>query len=158
MPTYLCFFLPPFTPLPHYNKFNKLLPWPDACLILLHTSPLKLFSSFLCNGNTLSSYRKTEIQSTEGGMSGEGVQEPRVVVQSSTDSEILGDGFRWRKYGQKIVKGNPYPRLRPNDLFEMYIASWSSSYLILIWPSKTSGRQTFLVVFIIFDQSHTYLH
>jgi hypothetical protein len=45
------------------------------------------------------------------------------VVQSSTDSEILGDGFRWRKYGQKIVKGNPYPRLRPNDLFEMYIAS-----------------------------------
>ncbi|XP_011004128.1 PREDICTED: WRKY transcription factor 44-like [Populus euphratica] len=54
--------------------------------------------------------RKTEIQSTEGGMSGEGVQEPRVVVQSSTDSEILGDGFRWRKYGQKIVKGNPYPR------------------------------------------------
>ncbi|CAK7342914.1 unnamed protein product [Dovyalis caffra] len=56
--------------------------------------------------------RKTEIQSNEGGMPGEGVgvQEPRVVVQSSTDSEILGDGFRWRKYGQKIVKGNPYPR------------------------------------------------
>ncbi|KAL3586062.1 hypothetical protein D5086_012929 [Populus alba] len=109
------------------------------------------------NDEPKSKRRKTEIQSTEGGMSGEGVQEPRVVVQSSTDSEILGDGFRWRKYGQKIVKGNPYPRLRPNDLFEMYIAS-SSSSLILIWPSKTSGRRTFLVVFIIFDQSHTYLH
>ncbi|KAI5585036.1 hypothetical protein BDE02_06G119800 [Populus trichocarpa] len=62
------------------------------------------------NDEPKSKRRKTEIQSTEGGMSGEGVQEPRVVVQSSTDSEILGDGFRWRKYGQKIVKGNPYPR------------------------------------------------
>ncbi|XP_061955334.1 WRKY transcription factor 44-like [Populus nigra] len=54
--------------------------------------------------------RKAGIQSNKGGISGEGVQEPRVVVQSSTDSEILGDGFRWRKYGQKIVRGNPYPR------------------------------------------------
>ncbi|GLT89674.1 hypothetical protein SLE2022_076510 [Rubroshorea leprosula] len=54
--------------------------------------------------------RKSEIQSSEVGISGEGVQDPQVVVQSTTDSEILGDGFRWRKYGQKVVKGNPYPR------------------------------------------------
>uniref|UniRef100_A0A5B7BFW8 Putative WRKY transcription factor 44 n=1 Tax=Davidia involucrata TaxID=16924 RepID=A0A5B7BFW8_DAVIN len=54
--------------------------------------------------------RKNESQSNEVGISGEGVQEPRIVVQSSTDTEIIGDGFRWRKYGQKVVKGNPYPR------------------------------------------------
>ncbi|XWS43652.1 hypothetical protein CRYUN_Cryun16bG0121700 [Craigia yunnanensis] len=54
--------------------------------------------------------RKSENQSSEVGTSGEGIQEPRVVVQSSNDSEILGDGFCWRKYGQKVVKGNPYPR------------------------------------------------
>ncbi|KAK6231532.1 WRKY domain - like 10 [Theobroma cacao] len=54
--------------------------------------------------------RKSENQSSEVGTSGEGIQEPRVVVQSCTDSEIMGDGFRWRKYGQKVVKGNPYPR------------------------------------------------
>ncbi|KAI7736806.1 hypothetical protein M8C21_011241 [Ambrosia artemisiifolia] len=41
---------------------------------------------------------------------GEGLQEPRVVVHDGTDSEAISDGFRWRKYGQKIVKGNPYPR------------------------------------------------
>ncbi|KAJ6382063.1 hypothetical protein OIU77_030672 [Salix suchowensis] len=52
---------------------------------------------------------KTET-ATGVSISREGVQEPRVLVQSSTDSEILGDGFRWRKYGQKTVKGNPYPR------------------------------------------------
>ncbi|KAK9123750.1 hypothetical protein Sjap_013352 [Stephania japonica] len=38
------------------------------------------------------------------------MREPRIVLQNSNDSEILGDGFRWRKYGQKVVKGNPYPR------------------------------------------------
>ncbi|XP_071734773.1 WRKY transcription factor 44 isoform X1 [Rutidosis leptorrhynchoides] len=40
----------------------------------------------------------------------EGLQEPRVVVHDGTDSEAISDGFRWRKYGQKVVKGNPYPR------------------------------------------------
>lgn len=54
--------------------------------------------------------RKSENQSNEASMLDEGVQERRLVVQSSTDSEILSDGFRWRKYGQKVVKGNPYPR------------------------------------------------
>nr|WCL15198.1 WRKY519.0 [Atractylodes chinensis] len=41
---------------------------------------------------------------------GEGLQQPRVVVHDGTDSEAISDGFRWRKYGQKVVKGNPYPR------------------------------------------------
>ncbi|KAJ1443866.1 WRKY domain [Sesbania bispinosa] len=54
--------------------------------------------------------RKNENQSNEAAVSEEGLAEPRVVTQSSIDSEILGDGFRWRKYGQKVVKGNPYPR------------------------------------------------
>ncbi|KAJ8899748.1 hypothetical protein K2173_019448 [Erythroxylum novogranatense] len=54
--------------------------------------------------------RKTANQFTEAGISENGAAEPRVVMQSSTDSEILDDGFRWRKYGQKVVKGNPYPR------------------------------------------------
>uniref|UniRef100_A0A7N0V988 WRKY domain-containing protein n=1 Tax=Kalanchoe fedtschenkoi TaxID=63787 RepID=A0A7N0V988_KALFE len=38
------------------------------------------------------------------------VQEPRVVVQTTSDIDILDDGYRWRKYGQKVVKGNPNPR------------------------------------------------
>ncbi|KAJ7977028.1 WRKY transcription factor [Quillaja saponaria] len=54
--------------------------------------------------------RKIINQSNDVGMSGEGLLEPGILVQSSRDSEILGDGFRWRKYGQKVVKGNAYPR------------------------------------------------
>jgi WRKY transcription factor 33 len=38
------------------------------------------------------------------------VREPRVVVQTMSDVDVLDDGYRWRKYGQKVVKGNPNPR------------------------------------------------
>lgn len=34
----------------------------------------------------------------------------RSVVELETDADGMDDGFRWRKYGQKIVKGNPHPR------------------------------------------------
>ncbi|XP_022634906.1 WRKY transcription factor 44 isoform X3 [Vigna radiata var. radiata] len=71
-------------------------------------------TSFLCilsnNSNCSSSSMKNENLSNEVALSEEGLVEPRIVMQSFTDSEILGDGFRWRKYGQKVVKGNPYPR------------------------------------------------
>ncbi|XP_009384317.2 probable WRKY transcription factor 26 isoform X2 [Musa acuminata AAA Group] len=51
----------------------------------------------------------------KGKQEGEGagsrtVREPRVVVQTTSDIDILDDGYRWRKYGQKVVKGNPNPR------------------------------------------------
>jgi len=31
-------------------------------------------------------------------------------VQTTSEVDLLDDGYRWRKYGQKVVKGNPYPR------------------------------------------------
>ncbi|KAL1552212.1 putative WRKY transcription factor 26 [Salvia divinorum] len=37
-------------------------------------------------------------------------REPKVVVQIESEIDILEDGYRWRKYGQKVVKGNPNPR------------------------------------------------
>ncbi|KAB2613485.1 WRKY transcription factor 1-like [Pyrus ussuriensis x Pyrus communis] len=33
-----------------------------------------------------------------------------VVVQTLSEVDIVSDGYRWRKYGQKLVKGNPNPR------------------------------------------------
>nr|WGV38209.1 WRKY [Loropetalum chinense var. rubrum] len=36
--------------------------------------------------------------------------EPRLVVQTVSEVDIVNDGFRWRKYGQKFVKGNSNPR------------------------------------------------
>ncbi|KAA3477612.1 putative WRKY transcription factor 32 isoform X1 [Gossypium australe] len=37
-------------------------------------------------------------------------KKPRFVVHAAGDVGISGDGYRWRKYGQKMVKGNPNPR------------------------------------------------
>ncbi|GAB2287149.1 hypothetical protein Dimus_021535 [Dionaea muscipula] len=54
--------------------------------------------------------RKREGSFTELTHSSRAVREPRVVVQIESEIDILDDGYRWRKYGQKVVKGNPNPR------------------------------------------------
>ncbi|XP_027364748.1 probable WRKY transcription factor 32 isoform X2 [Abrus precatorius] len=37
-------------------------------------------------------------------------KKPKLVVHAAGDVGISGDGYRWRKYGQKMVKGNPHFR------------------------------------------------
>jgi hypothetical protein len=44
-------------------------------------------------------------------------KKPKFVVHAAGDVGISGDGYRWRKYGQKMVKGNPHPRYMPNSFF-----------------------------------------
>ncbi|KAF0907149.1 hypothetical protein E2562_015672 [Oryza meyeriana var. granulata] len=34
----------------------------------------------------------------------------KIIVSTTSEVDLLDDGYRWRKYGQKVVKGNPYPR------------------------------------------------
>ncbi|KAE8021737.1 hypothetical protein FH972_007602 [Carpinus fangiana] len=36
--------------------------------------------------------------------------ESKIIVQTRSEVDLLDDGYRWRKYGQKVVKGNPHPR------------------------------------------------
>lgn len=59
-------------------------------------------------GDFRSKRRKSDSQLLGASMVGEAISDPQIVVQNNTG--IVGDGFRWRKYGQKVVKGKMFPR------------------------------------------------
>jgi hypothetical protein len=47
----------------------------------------------------------------DGAAAGQRVlKKPKIVLQTPSDVDLLDDGYRWHKYGQKVVKGNPRPR------------------------------------------------
>ncbi|XP_020218833.1 probable WRKY transcription factor 4 [Cajanus cajan] len=54
--------------------------------------------------------RNTDVTVTEVPLSQKTVTEPKIIVQTRSEVDLLDDGYRWRKYGQKVVKGNPHPR------------------------------------------------
>ncbi|KAL1211341.1 putative WRKY transcription factor 58 [Cardamine amara subsp. amara] len=53
----------------------------------------------------------SKIRKIDGGSTTHrSVTEPKIIVQTRSEVDLLDDGYRWRKYGQKVVKGNPHPR------------------------------------------------
>ncbi|OIT02130.1 PREDICTED: probable WRKY transcription factor 13 [Nicotiana attenuata] len=38
------------------------------------------------------------------------VREPRFCFKTLSDVDVLDDGYKWRKYGQKVVKNTQHPR------------------------------------------------
>ncbi|CAI0454115.1 unnamed protein product [Linum tenue] len=54
--------------------------------------------------------RQMDVGTSEVALSHKTVTEAKIIVQTRSEVDLLDDGFRWRKYGQKVVKGNPHPR------------------------------------------------
>ncbi|KAM1187572.1 hypothetical protein ACFX2J_023480 [Malus domestica] len=54
--------------------------------------------------------RNIDVGTSEVGLAHKMVTEPKIIVQTRSEVDLLDDGYRWRKYGQKVVKGNPHPR------------------------------------------------
>ncbi|GFR41859.1 hypothetical protein Agub_g2639, partial [Astrephomene gubernaculifera] len=56
--------------------------------------------------------QRTEGSASRNRLIGDEDEDPSVVsgVQHLVDGSDLDDGFRWRKYGEKKVKGNEFPR------------------------------------------------
>uniref|UniRef100_A0A2P2LKB2 Putative WRKY transcription factor 3 n=1 Tax=Rhizophora mucronata TaxID=61149 RepID=A0A2P2LKB2_RHIMU len=54
--------------------------------------------------------RHTDVGSLGVAVPHKTVTEPKIIVQTRSEVDLLDDGYRWRKYGQKVVKGNPHPR------------------------------------------------
>lgn len=38
------------------------------------------------------------------------VREPRFCFKTLSEVDVLDDGYKWRKYGQKVVKNSLHPR------------------------------------------------
>lgn len=57
----------------------------------------------LCN-------RKRDASSADDDVVNRSNSDSRHVVQTLSEVDLVNDGYRWRKYGQKLVKGNPNPR------------------------------------------------
>lgn len=53
------------------------------------------------------------------------IRKPRYAFQTRTQVDILDDGYRWRKYGQKAVKNNKFPRL----VESLFLASFVPLFL-----------------------------
>ncbi|KAL6011574.1 hypothetical protein ACLOJK_002022 [Asimina triloba] len=49
------------------------------------------------------------------------IRKPRYAFQTRSHVDILDDGYRWRKYGQKAVKNNKHPSQISLDLYIRYI-------------------------------------
>ncbi|KAK7851745.1 putative wrky transcription factor 25 [Quercus suber] len=75
------------------------------------------------------------------------VREPRVVVQTTSDIDILDDGYRWRKYGQKVVKGNPNPSaataVRPSAITHQTNNSVNNHHLHNLRLPTSEGQAPF---------------
>ena len=60
---------------------------------------------------------------------------PRYAFQTRSQVDILDDGYRWRKYGQKAVKNNKFPRFVlvriESDPYNYFICRDSHNQMIL---------------------------
>ncbi|XP_066364403.1 probable WRKY transcription factor 75 [Miscanthus floridulus] len=45
-----------------------------------------------------------------GGRGKKKASQPRFAFQTRSENDVLDDGYRWRKYGQKAVKNSAFPR------------------------------------------------
>ncbi|GMH21725.1 hypothetical protein Nepgr_023567 [Nepenthes gracilis] len=72
--------------------------------------PDQILSSVARNGVLAEEDDKSPREQKRKACRSRKARRPRFAFQTRSSDEVLDDGFRWRKYGQKAVKGSIHPR------------------------------------------------
>uniref|UniRef100_A0A0D9Y476 WRKY domain-containing protein n=2 Tax=Oryza glumipatula TaxID=40148 RepID=A0A0D9Y476_9ORYZ len=86
-----------------------------------------------------------------GGKARRKVREPRFCFKTMSDVDVLDDGYKWRKYGQKVVKNTQHPRpspsthashLPPRGQLVASVDACGPSDADRIFPLRSTARET----------------
>lgn len=69
-------------------------------------------------------------------------ERPRFAFRTKSPDDILDDGYRWRKYGQKAVKNSSFPRLISKSFklfFCLFVCLFSMHLFFSSWLSMNEG-------------------
>ncbi|RZC73302.1 hypothetical protein C5167_048779 [Papaver somniferum] len=64
------------------------------------------------------------------------LREPRFCFQTRSEVDVLDDGYKWRKYGQKVVKNSLHPRYviySPYSSQRILMLNYSIFHSFLMW-------------------------
>ncbi|KAL2547221.1 putative WRKY transcription factor 75 [Forsythia ovata] len=67
-------------------------------------------NNIVVQGNNLVDSGTAEVNSSKKFKVEKKSRKPKYAFQTRSQVDILDDGYRWRKYGQKAVKNNRFPR------------------------------------------------
>ncbi|CAI9764578.1 unnamed protein product [Fraxinus pennsylvanica] len=92
---------------------NELLNRPSwANVDQVGTADPKAVNDENCSGNAnedRNSWWSSSLEKRKGKLRRK-LREPRFCFQTRSDIDVLDDGYKWRKYGQKVVKNSLHPR------------------------------------------------
>ncbi|XP_076907196.1 putative WRKY transcription factor 51 [Bidens hawaiensis] len=83
--------------------------YPDYTLVYAQEAAINDHGSQFNIGTSSSHLQVTESSGSGIGQTQNATRD-RVAFKTKSQIEILDDGFKWRKYGKKMVKNSPNPR------------------------------------------------
>lgn len=100
----------------------------DVCLGSINVKQQKCFGENNNNHHVLGITAMKMMKKVKGRRK---IREPRFCFKTKSEVDVLDDGYKWRKYGQKVVKDTQHPRYLYLYPFPSYFSSTNICILTL---------------------------